>query len=386
MVHIFSFKTLLLSCTIFAPGDWLPSSWRSWSHDQYPSVQLQPPSGPPTFQRTIVAIGDIHGDFANLIKVLKMSGVVAENGSWTGAADYLVQTGDLLDRGDDTLDIYRYYEDLRVQASAHGGHLVSHLGNHEVMNLLGDWRYVWPSEIDTFESVEARQRLISTGWIGKAWRANYSITTRLPLHPALGVINVNYDHSKASSFQGLSHAALSFCHGGLAPSYSNLTPYPSAINDIGTTLVTRLQDRKVQPLPHPPFPYEGIPADATDDERELYGGYGPLWYRGWAEDDEDVVCKAVTGVLKKIGVKRLVMGHTLNLSHIVSRCDGKILIIDTGMTHAFGGVLSAAKFTYTMWPSDTQGRWIVRDMVTAMYPDHEEVLVDEVEEVKADFL
>ncbi|KAG8890427.1 histone acetyltransferase [Tulasnella sp. 332] len=337
-------------------------------------------------QRTVVAVGDIHGDLPNLLAVLKMSGVVNENGEWSGMADYFVQTGDSLDRGDDTIKIYRYYENLRLQAQARGGDLRTHLGNHEIMNLLGDWRYVWPSEIDTFESVKARQALISTGWIGQAWRTNYSITTRLPLHPALGSINTDYEESSAGLFQDLSHAALSFCHGGLAPTYSKLTPYPRAINDIGNKLVARLQDRKVPPSPHPPHPYEGMPVGTTDDEQELYGENGPLWYRGWALGEDHTVCGAVDDVLKETGVKRLVMGHTPDFEHIVSRCDGKIIIIDTGITHAYGGVLSAAKFTYSMWPSDVKGRWIVQDMVTAIYPDWEEVLVNEVDEIQADFL
>lgn len=51
---------------------------------------------------------------------------------------------------------------------------------------------------------------------------------------------------------------------------------------------------------------------------------------GWALDDDDVVCGAVDDVLKRTGVKRLVMGHTPDFERIISRCRGKIIIIDTG--------------------------------------------------------
>lgn len=47
-------------------------------------------------------------------------------------------------------------------------------------------------------------------------------------------------------------------------------------------------------------------------------------------DKEAVACKAVDAVMKKMGVRRLVMGHTPHFAHILSRCDGKIIIIDTG--------------------------------------------------------
>lgn len=107
---------------------------------------------------------------------------------------------------------------------------------------------------------------MTSGWIGAAWRANYSIATRLPLHPALGAIDTDHDETTAASLQDLSHAALSFCHGGLSPTYSRLTPYPGAVNEVGLRLVARLQDREVQPRPHPPYPYEGLPLGTTGEE------------------------------------------------------------------------------------------------------------------------
>ncbi|KAG8931031.1 hypothetical protein FRC02_003305 [Tulasnella sp. 418] len=331
----------------------------------------KPGTGYSDHKLTVVAVGDLHGDFGNMIKVLKMAHVVSSNGSWTGDVDYLVQTGDIVDRGDDTIKMYKYLENLRAQARAVGGNVVSHLGNHEVMNLLGDWRYVPQSEIKTFGSPTDRQKMITTGWIGQAWRANYSITTRLPLHPRVGEINTDFD---ASDHHELSHAALSFLHGGLSPSFHNLTPYPSAINEIGARLVRRLQDRKHQPKPHPPYPYEGIPSDATPEEHELYGADGPLWYRGWAMDRESDVCAAVDDMLQRTGVRRLVMGHTPNFNAMVSRCKGKIILIDTGISHAYGGVLSAARFTYSISPSSTDDKWIENDVVHAIYQDREELL------------
>lgn len=50
------------------------------------------------FVRRIVAVGDLHGDFGNAKKVLEMSGVIDTEGNWTGAVDFFVQTGDIIDR------------------------------------------------------------------------------------------------------------------------------------------------------------------------------------------------------------------------------------------------------------------------------------------------
>lgn len=50
------------------------------------------------FTRRIVAVGDLHGDLGNAYDVLKMAGVVNEDGSWSGNVDFFVQTGDIVDR------------------------------------------------------------------------------------------------------------------------------------------------------------------------------------------------------------------------------------------------------------------------------------------------
>ena len=152
--------------------------------------------------------------------------------------------------------------------------------------------------------------MITTGRIGKSWAANYTTTSRLPLHPSLGPPNTDYDSSSSSP---LSHSALSFVHGGLAPNYADLTPYPSKINEISSSLLRRLQTREFPPV-HPPNPYPGLPSTATNEEHRLYEGDGPLWYRGWAlDEDEDVeggLCYRADSVMKKIGVRRLIIGHT----------------------------------------------------------------------------
>lgn len=50
------------------------------------------------FVRRIVAVGDLHGDFGNTLKVLEMSGVIDKEGGWAGLVDFFVQTGDIIDR------------------------------------------------------------------------------------------------------------------------------------------------------------------------------------------------------------------------------------------------------------------------------------------------
>ncbi|KAF9052507.1 hypothetical protein BDZ89DRAFT_1056849 [Hymenopellis radicata] len=337
---------------------------------QVPFIPVQDSyDDPRPYTRHIVAVGDLHGDFPNARKVLQFSGVIDDKGAWSGDVDYFVQTGDIIDRGDDTIKLFTFMDTLREQAQAKGGVVLSHLGNHEWMNVIGDWRYVYPSEIQTFGSVEARQKMISTGRIGRSWATNYTTASRLPLHPSLGLPNTPYPSS--SSLSGpLSHSAISFVHGGLSPSYSGLSPFPSKINDLSDSLLRKLQTRK-QPQPHPPGPYVGLPEDTTKEEAELYSSNGPLWYRGWAQDTEEKVCKDVE-------------------ENITSRCGGKIIIIDTGISRAYGGVLSALSVHYTLEPigkaeKPEEQEWEEREVVSALYADRQDVLSEDVRRVVGSF-
>ncbi|KAI0091237.1 Metallo-dependent phosphatase-like protein [Irpex rosettiformis] len=342
------------------------------------------------FTRRIVAVGDLHGDLGNALKVLHMANVVDGEGQWSGGVDFFVQTGDIIDRGDDTIKLYAWMDDLREQSLKKGGTVLTNLGNHEWMNVIGDWRYVHQSEIATFGTSEKRMARLMRGRIGKTWAANYTTTSRLPLHPSLGPPNTDYDPTDDSP---LSHAAVSFVHGGLAPDYPDLTPFPSRINELGSSLLYKLQHRNPPPAPHPPHPYPGLPSDATPAEQQLYGTNGPLWYRGWALEPEQKVCSAVDDVLQRTGTRRMIMGHTPNFEKIVSRCGGKIIIIDTGISHAYGGVLSALSIEYSLTPisaeeglsTGNQKLWKEREVVSAVYEDHKEILASSEQELVGEF-
>jgi len=69
-----------------------------------------------------------------------MAEIIDHSSNWIAGTDILVQTGDIVDRGTYALDIYELMRKLRGQADGAGGRVVSILGNHEVMNAIGDWR------------------------------------------------------------------------------------------------------------------------------------------------------------------------------------------------------------------------------------------------------
>jgi hypothetical protein len=60
----------------------------------------------------------------------------------------------------------------------------------------------------------------------------------------------------------------------------------------------------------------GLPRDITVEEKEFWSGEGPLWWRGYALEDEEVICPLAEQAIKRLKVSRLVMGHTPFLGNL----------------------------------------------------------------------
>ncbi|EAZ15962.1 hypothetical protein OsJ_31406 [Oryza sativa Japonica Group] len=67
---------------------------------------------------------------------------------WTGGQTVLVQVGDILDRGEDEIAILSLLSSLNMQAKSQGGAVFQVNGNHETINVEGDYRYVDPGAFD----------------------------------------------------------------------------------------------------------------------------------------------------------------------------------------------------------------------------------------------
>ncbi|ORX49192.1 Metallo-dependent phosphatase [Hesseltinella vesiculosa] len=241
--------------------------------------------------RRIVAVGDLHGDLANSRKTFRMAGLIDDDDRWIGNDTVFVQTGDVLDRGTDTIALYDLLRKLRDEAPATGGEVIPLLGNHEVMNLIGDWRYVTRQEIDTFGSYEDRV---------KAFRLDGFLGEYLGELNMTAVVDGNV-----------------FCHGGIDINFAKL-----GVDTINS------------------FVHEDMPVVVGQhkDPHGVFGEQGPTWYRGWALDKEPGVCEAVQQTLSILKADRMIIGHTPQLDgQILTRCDGKIIVIDIGLSWVYGG-------------------------------------------------
>jgi len=89
------------------------------------------------------------------------------------------------------------------------------------------------------------------------------------------------------------------------------------------------------------------------------------------------------------------MGHTPDFTQIVSKCNGRIIIIDTGITPAYGGIISSLKIEYVLRPlealaplssqASSRARWKEVETVTALYPDSQKQLVKQERIIEGDY-
>jgi hypothetical protein len=90
----------------------------------------------------IIAIGDVHGHYNTLVTFLHSTGIIDENQSWAWGDGHLVMLGDIFDRGNMVTETLWLLYRLDCEARQQGGRVHLLLGNHEIMVMLNDVRYL----------------------------------------------------------------------------------------------------------------------------------------------------------------------------------------------------------------------------------------------------
>src|SRR6266436_7264927 len=130
---------------------------------------------------TIVAIGDVHNDFDDFVAILRHTGLIDAQNHWTGNKTTFVQVGDLLDRGPKPRQVLDFMMALEKEAPKSGGRVVPLLGNHEMMNIMGDLRYVTPENYASFADSKSEERQKSAYQQYIKWRDSHkALLAELP--------------------------------------------------------------------------------------------------------------------------------------------------------------------------------------------------------------
>ena len=388
---------------------WSPSAARRMSFSRA-AVLLLVLAAPTAFaqgERRIVAIGDVHGAYDEFVTILTRSGLIDAGQDWIGGRTTLVQTGDYTDRGAKVREVLDLLMAIEQKARSRGGQVTTLLGNHEVLNIIGDLRYVTPEICKAFVDAQSEARR-EAEWRDfealAAARAKARATvpgvyrqTRdewMASHPpgwleyrdALGTRGRDGRWLRSKSIAASVDGTI-FMHAGINPDQ------PATVDEVNTraraemvrydTYLQRLVDRKMalksftlpEVLAVSSAELEAASAVMEDAKAKntapdlsgfdvpllrealeitkigdwsLLAGEGPLWFRGYANWPEDATTAAkVAGFLDKSGVKRIAVGHTPTMDgRIAQRFGGRVFVIDTGMlTSVYKGRPSALEIT-----------------------------------------
>jgi len=277
-----------------SPGD---------SADSAPPAERQvPPSTYLDAPARLVAFGDVHGDLEASRAVLQLVGAIDENDSWVGGELVVVQTGDQIDRGADDRAVLDLFEELAEQAFAAGGALYSLVGNHEIMNVELDLRYIHDDAWASFDDIP------------------YD-----PKDPDLADLDEE-QYGRAAAFKPGGPYALmlagrntsmvvgdtAFVHGGILPE-----PAADGIDTINAAVQAWMRG-------------EGEEPDQVQGDESL------VWSRHYSQDPDSQDCKDLAAALAVLGAQRMVVGHTVH-DTANPACDDMVWRIDVGMSDYYGG-------------------------------------------------
>ena len=265
--------------------------------------------------RRIIAIGDLHGDFRALLRCLRLAKVIDGARAWTGGDTVVIQLGDQVDskcrRGassffsssvcekddiGDELKIIKFVDELHVAAQKSNGAVYSLLGNHELMNVMGNLNYSSAENLVSFGGAQGRlNKFAPSGEIAVYLACNRNSIMKI--------------------------GDYIFVHGGLLPKKARQYTLENINNIIREYLLghKQQQDADVQDL--------------------LVGKESPFWTRMFSDllgGNSTEACGLLNETVEYLKVKGMVVGHTVQPNGINSGCKGQIWRTDVALSRSFG--------------------------------------------------
>jgi hypothetical protein len=244
---------------------------------------------------SVAVISDMHGEYKSYLKLLKASQVIDDKLNWIYGTGHLVVIGDMFDRGNEVTEILWHLYGLEKQAALAGGMVHVLLGNHEIMVLGGDLRYIGEKYryVEQATGMKYSDLYTSNSVLGK-WLRNKPI-----------VITINN---------------IIFIHAGISREmmYKQLT-----FRYINMLFNTRII---------------GVPLETVCEDEEtlfLVDANGPIWYRGYF-NDKSITESTIDSILTYYGKKFIVVGHTPD-TDIRSLFNGKVFGADAGIGMSMPG-------------------------------------------------
>lgn len=247
----------------------------------------------------IFVVSDIEGNFRSLCRLLMRAKVVDKHLKWIFQDNHLVILGDCFDRGEQVTECLWLIYSLEERAKRKGGHVHFILGNHEIMNMNGDWRYVHP------RYAERKKGATTALYDGNnelwRWLCTKNIIEKV--------------------------GSLLFVHGGIANELLQPGMSVAEINRLARLYYTKAQE-------------------AVGDYRAslLYGSQtSPFWYRGYYTGTASQ--QQINTTLEFFDVDTILTGHT-PVGQIDSYFSGKVINVhaDHASAHSEGLLICEDQF------------------------------------------
>ena len=328
----------------------------------------------------LVAVPDLHGDLAHARRSFQLAGISEDGERWSaGANTRFVQTGDVVDRGERSIEIVQIIANLQREAATRvNSSVTALLGNHELLTLQGDYRYVAREELlrlgkASLESKNLGGQEMGTGyglrayWAAgqMAWRSAFSPDANLgaQIRSNRPLLTVEGEGSCATLF---SHAGVRRAH--LARHGDSIEALNAFAGDAIAAIADRERDEKMG------ADVGGAPPPALGS-LDVFDVESPVWTRFWSADwsktkgMEVAACAELDSILRLVGARRMVVGHTVQPGGMTTRCAGRLHLIDVGVSDAYIGRGAA---------------WSCEEGTTRAHYDGKTVILDESADESAD--
>ncbi|MEJ5315547.1 MAG: ankyrin repeat domain-containing protein [Tenuifilum sp.] len=224
----------------------------------------------------IFAVGDVHGEYDSLAKLLFSNSIVDKNLNWIFGDGHLVFIGDLVDRGERVTEVLWLVYRLTEQAELSGGRVYTLMGNHETIILNNDNRYI-----------HEKYQILTRGN-----KISYSDLFSKNVWPGAMVRNFK---------AGIVIDSILFVHAGIS--------YQLAQKNIPLVRMNQLLDK----LYNPDNSFLIDPDVFLNELNLIFSEYGLLWYRGYLLQTPTIpkaTQSEISYVLKTFGANQMVIGHT----------------------------------------------------------------------------
>jgi len=239
--------------------------------------------------KKIFVISDIEGNYYSFVNLLIGNKVTDENLNWIYGTGHLVLNGDFVDRGKYVTQVLWLIYKLEQEAAVAGGQLHFILGNHETMNLEGNFKYV----------KDKYRRLADD--LGISYEDFYKENNEM----GRWMRSKNIIEKIGSNL---------FTHGGISRKLLEKKLNLDNINEIAQANYGLDLYNDLLTVPN-----------------IIFGRVGPLWYRGLVEGRSGYYSKAtefeVNKMLEYYEADRIIIGHCV-VEDISTDYNGKVVRID----------------------------------------------------------